>query len=308
MKIPRGKILSRSICLCWLAGMTSLRASDGTWISDANGNWSDSGNWNGGAIADGVGATAYFNNSISATRMVTSDVARTNGNLYFIGTGSYGWVLTNTASFILNNASGLATITMDSSNTVTFNASGTGLAGTNAVLKNGVGTLALGWNSTYTGGTFLGAGTIGLNTAAAGQVGTGAVTITNGAILSLYRGSTTDDGSTVGYFTNTISIPAGQSGTIWCSPRSVTGSAGFGFHVHPTSDRRWHPDDASQWHHPRRQCGELLGLHRHLAGDRTHWFGQFPGFLWWQRGPRFSQCQGSSRGGGLHVSVVESAE
>src|ERR1700730_7958898 len=33
-------------------------AANGTWIADANGNWSDPGNWAGGSIADGVGATA----------------------------------------------------------------------------------------------------------------------------------------------------------------------------------------------------------------------------------------------------------
>src|ERR1700737_4693486 len=35
-------------------------AASGTWIADANGNWSDPGNWAGGSIADGVGATADF--------------------------------------------------------------------------------------------------------------------------------------------------------------------------------------------------------------------------------------------------------
>lgn len=227
---PKSLLTCRNQIMLFIAAAMllpcALRAqTDGRWSVDADGAWSNSGNWLNGAIADGAGATAYFTNAISASHLVTSDAARTIGNLVFAGSGSSNWTLTNTASFQLSNPSGTATITV-SSNTATINPSGAGLSGTISVLKTGVGTLAMAWSNTYSGGTTINQGQVTLNTTAAGQLGTGAVAITNNAVLSLYRGNTTDDGSTIGNFTNAISLPTGQAGTIWCSPRSVTGSAG----------------------------------------------------------------------------------
>ena len=205
---------------------SGLFAQDGSWAVDADGTWSTAGNWLGSTIADGVGSTASFTNTITATRTVTSDVARTNGNLVFAGSAALNWTLTNSAAYVLNNASGLATITV-SSNTVNINANSAvgGISGTNTVLKNGVGGVNLPWSSTYSGGTVIGQGQVNITAVGSGQLGTGSVTVTNGSTLNLLDGNTTDQ-NRVCAFTNTLTVPSGQTGTVWLSARSVTGVAG----------------------------------------------------------------------------------
>ena len=143
MKTKLNQIVIRILCLCALVGATASRAADGVWTTDGDGNWSDIANWNSGAgpIADASGSTAYFTNTITVGRTVTSDTARTIGNLFFTGSGALSWTLTNSAAITLATGSGVSTITV-SSNTATFNASGAGLAGAQTVLKNGPGILA----------------------------------------------------------------------------------------------------------------------------------------------------------------------
>jgi autotransporter-associated beta strand protein len=227
MKNHRLNLLPYLTCLCLAAAVTILQAADGIWTTDADGNWSDVNNWNfaSGPIADGNGSTAYFTNTITVGRTVTSDAVRTIGNLVFSGSGALNWTLTNSAAFTLATGAGMPTITV-SSNTATINASGVGLAGTQGLLKNGAGTLALAWANSYSGGMVIGQGQVNINTVGSGQLGAGSVTLTNGSILSLYRGNAADDGSTVCAFTNTLTIPSGQTGTVWLASRSVTGSAG----------------------------------------------------------------------------------
>ena len=66
-------------------GVISLTISDGTgavWISGADGNWSDNGNWAGGA-PDAVGASALFLNAAASPVTVTLDAPATVGSLLF---------------------------------------------------------------------------------------------------------------------------------------------------------------------------------------------------------------------------------
>ena len=53
------------------AGAVSAQlATNGMWQTDANGLWADPANWTNGAVAGGVGSSAYFTNS-TADRTVT---------------------------------------------------------------------------------------------------------------------------------------------------------------------------------------------------------------------------------------------
>lgn len=70
-----------TVCLC---AISVVFAADGTWSAAANGNWSDSGNWSSGTIADGSGSTAYFTDSVRYN--VSVDSARTIGNITSQGT------------------------------------------------------------------------------------------------------------------------------------------------------------------------------------------------------------------------------
>ncbi len=60
-----------------------LLAADGIWTATANGNWSDGGNWDGGIVAGGSGATAEFTNAIPGTVDCVIDTATTIGNINF---------------------------------------------------------------------------------------------------------------------------------------------------------------------------------------------------------------------------------
>ena len=240
MKTKLARIVSRSLGLCLLAGTTALHAADGAWTTDGDGNWSNIANWNSGAgpIADGSGGTASFINPITVGRTVTSDTARTIGNLVFTGSAALNWTLTNSAALTLATGSGISTITV-SSNTATFNASGAGLAGAQTVLKNGSGILSLAWNNTYSGGTVIGEGRVNLATVNSGQFGTGSITITNNSILSLIRADTTDSSSVVGSLTNALVVPAGQTATLLSHPRgsitgTLTGGGTLNFRVNAT--------------------------------------------------------------------------
>ncbi len=55
-----------------LAGaMFTASAQDGAWNATASGNWSDTGNWEGGTIPSGAANTAYFTNTIPGAVTIT---------------------------------------------------------------------------------------------------------------------------------------------------------------------------------------------------------------------------------------------
>jgi autotransporter-associated beta strand protein len=61
----------------------SPTSTDGTWTSNASGNWGTAANWQSNVIADGAGATAHFDlTNISSDVTVNLDTSRTIRNLY----------------------------------------------------------------------------------------------------------------------------------------------------------------------------------------------------------------------------------
>jgi len=74
-------------------------AADGTWINATSGGlWSDSANWSGGTIADGSGATAFFDTlDLTTANTIMLDAPQTLGALVFGDTASsyYPWTLGN---------------------------------------------------------------------------------------------------------------------------------------------------------------------------------------------------------------------
>lgn len=169
-------------CVAIMLVAKSVLAMDGTWSNVSDGNWNTSGNWTGGNIASGTGASAYFTNGTGVT--VFQDVGSlTLGNLYFANANT---MLTNNA-IALNNSGSTSTIAVDGSsitakvNVVLSPATGTTLT------KTGSGTLFLNKPAaTFSGLTInngllllgLGVGGDGLN------VGTNTITINSGATLS----------------------------------------------------------------------------------------------------------------------------
>ena len=139
-----------------------------------------------------------------------------------LASGATGGIIGNSstaANAVLNYTGGTSTFGGTIQDVL---GSGTKTVGLN--VTNGSLTLS-GTTSTYSGGTIVGGGTLAISTVGNGQVGNGSVTITNGATLSLYRATTTDDGTTSGSLTNALVIPSGMAGTILNSPRgSLSGS------------------------------------------------------------------------------------
>lgn len=87
--------------------MPAAPTASGTWSANSSGNWSNSANWQGGTIADGVDNSASFNTlNITSDVTVTLDTSRTIGNVSIGDTdGTHRYTL---------NASGGSSLTFDS--------------------------------------------------------------------------------------------------------------------------------------------------------------------------------------------------
>ncbi len=76
----RGWFAGAALAVSCAALAPSARAVDGTWIDNTDTLWTNLAAWSGGAAyADGVGATAWFTNNITAHRTVTIDTNITLG-------------------------------------------------------------------------------------------------------------------------------------------------------------------------------------------------------------------------------------
>jgi len=164
-------------------------ASSAVWSRAVSGNWSSTANWTGG-VPNAIGAGAVFSASTTAALTITLDVPVTVGTLLLgnSGNAAVGYALSGTGSNTLTlNSSGYplagggATITvMDGTHAIyasvelndnlavtgsnsgwvlSFGAAST-ITGGHSLTMNGNGTLILGGSNSYTGGTFVTAGTL----------------------------------------------------------------------------------------------------------------------------------------------------
>ncbi len=177
------------------AAVDTWSASPGTWDVGVTTNW------NGGASVFNNGDSAIFSNLGAA--------------------GAGASVVT-----IVGTVQPAATTVSATAANVNYTFSGSGvIGGTGALLKTGASTLTINTTNSYSGGTTIGGGIVLVTNTAVGQFGTGSITLTNGGALTLYRATTTDDGSTIGTLTNALIVPTGQTGIISNSPRgNISGS------------------------------------------------------------------------------------
>ncbi|MCX6906330.1 MAG: autotransporter-associated beta strand repeat-containing protein, partial [Verrucomicrobia bacterium] len=141
--------------------LLSSPVGSGVWTNALGGSWATSANWSGGVIAGATDAVADFSTlSLTANRTVTLDGARSVGTLVFDdqNTTKHNWTL-NTGSggpLTLAVSSGSpAIVVKTATNTI-----GAVLAGTQGLLKNGDGYLALSGAGTFTGTVVVNAGTL----------------------------------------------------------------------------------------------------------------------------------------------------
>ncbi len=84
--------------------------ADGAWSLNGNSTWSTPSSWLGSTIADGVGATGFFTNNISANRTITLDGAVASRTLGILNVGD-----ANTTHAFNFGGSGGGTLTFDNS-------------------------------------------------------------------------------------------------------------------------------------------------------------------------------------------------
>ncbi len=151
-----------------LSQCPQVRAADGTWTTDDSSTWSNSANWSGGVVADGMDFAADFGSAdITGLRTVSLDSARSISNLSFGDaepSSSGSWVLNNHSEpaniLTLAATSGLSTITVNAGTSADISAV---LAGADGFTKAGNGLLVLSGNNTYTGTTRIYGGTLAIS-------------------------------------------------------------------------------------------------------------------------------------------------
>ncbi len=231
------------------------------WINTTSGGlWSHSANWDGGVIADGVGAVPTFGNfDLTANNTVILDTPRTVSGLIFGDTNpasAANWTLSHNG----NSANVLTLDTVSGVPAITVNALGAGatatlsvpLAGTKGLAKAGAGTLVLDQPLALTGQVSVAAGTLRLasgssvtasttNVSAGGGTldiaggeftATGNTTVNgNGGSLLVNAGTATFAAVATNNSTNgLIRINGGTfSATSINLPRSADGTPNFGF-------------------------------------------------------------------------------
>jgi len=165
------------------------------WISSVTpGSWSSGSNWTNGIVPNNPGAMADFSTLTLATDMdVTLDGVWTVGNLIFGDAGNlYRWELDAGNSGVLTLAA-TDTPTITVNNQITTITAPVG--GINGFIKTGVGTLVLGGDNSYSGGTTISQGTLEISNVT--SFGAGPITLgdahtgTNAVQLTLDPVSTT---------------------------------------------------------------------------------------------------------------------
>ncbi len=244
------------LTLCALFGVVAGASaqSNGVWTNTVSDNWSDPVAWSNAVIANGSGSIADLSQVAipsNTTITVTLDLGVTNEDLYFGNTTNQPgfWVLADggtpwtidsltTPNSIINvsllNGAANNLITGWSTATITAN-----IQGTNTLVKSGPSQLILNPNlsgplagNAYTGGTVISNGLVELGVNTGGSVtlaqntatlGTGPVTFMGGGLRLMDAAVPGQNPSTTPTelgFTNAIIVPAGQSGTLYMSPRA----------------------------------------------------------------------------------------
>ncbi|HEY0946792.1 MAG TPA: autotransporter-associated beta strand repeat-containing protein [Opitutaceae bacterium] len=156
------------------------------WIDPTSGGlWSDSANWDGGVIGDGVGAVPTFGNfDVVTDNTVVLDTPRTIGGLTFGDAdtdSAANWTLSDAGNranvLTLDVASGTPTVTVNALGTGAVATIGATLAGTKGLAKAGAGTLALSSPNTLDGTLSVSGGILRVTTGGALDSGSGTANV-----------------------------------------------------------------------------------------------------------------------------------
>ena len=196
------------------------------WTSPSGGSWATVGNWSNNVPANGANVTADFSTlNLSSPVNVTLDGPWTVGSLKFGDLGNaYGWEIdpglggpltlagTNASTITVVNQSAIITAP---------------IAGTNALIIPGPGTLTLSGANTFTGNINVNGGELILGSAANLNSGVSRTfTIAHGATLSIAYGGAVSGTTFANSFGSGITIAG--NGTLQFDPGSAGSSYGLG--------------------------------------------------------------------------------
>ncbi len=131
---------------------SAATGASSTWTG-GNGNWTDTANWAGSTVAEGIDQTATID-GVTAVN-ATMDANRSVGALSFSGADHS--ISSGSGKLALNVTAGSPTITVETARIATIGATVVGIDG---LTKAGDGTLTLTGTNTYTGGTTVSIGTL----------------------------------------------------------------------------------------------------------------------------------------------------
>ncbi|MCW1886273.1 autotransporter-associated beta strand repeat-containing protein [Luteolibacter flavescens] len=190
------------------------------WNVDANGNWSDAGNWLNQVVPNGTGVQADFTFTQGFPTLVTVDSNRTVGGLLFNNANAISWTLEGSSVLTLDVATGSPVIATPNVAVETFIS--TVLGGNKGFTKTGAGLLTLSGANSYAGDTVISGGVVSVANlkynGTASPLGTGSNLVLDGGTLRYTGGSVRVD--QVSNFNRNVVLTA-NNGTI------ETGAAGF---------------------------------------------------------------------------------
>ena len=207
-----------------------LRAQSGTWTQTTSGGlWSNSGNWLGGIVADGSGATADFSQiDITADNNVHMDASHTLTAIIFgnkDASPAANWVLDDNGTgggnilTLAGSSPSIAVNNLGAGETATISAA---MAGGAAWAKSGPGNLILSGNSTLSSNINISSGQLTLANAANLNGGTiRTFTIGSGTTLSIAYGGTVSGTTFANSFGSGITVVG--NGTLQFDPGSGLG-------------------------------------------------------------------------------------
>jgi len=207
-----------------------IAPSSGIWARDADGFWTDGGNWQNNTMAIGSGMTATIARTTAVTAQQPLDDFPLGG---FVFSGANHVV--SGGSFILNASSSMPSVEVASGSS-TINSTLRGIAG---LRKTGSGTLTLTGISTYSGGTVVDAGTLALHSTISDQSTVrGSLAVNPGAVVTLSGADYAGLGRTGGANVTTLNVNGGsvgntiQSFLTGASVNLTSGAMnGGGFHI-----------------------------------------------------------------------------
>ena len=198
---------------------SAATGASSTW-NGGNGNWTDTANWAGSTVTQGINQAATINGGTAVN--ITMDANRSVGSLSF--SGANHTISSGAGKLALNVTTGSPTISVETGRIATIGATVVGLDG---LTKTSAGTLTLTGANTYTGATTLSAGT--LSVGADNNLGAATNGITfSGGTLQVTGTALTSFGSHAVTFTSgaSVGLDINNAANNFAVSQAITSGAG----------------------------------------------------------------------------------